>query len=46
MDEQCFYCEESFEDHYHHGLFIQQNEHVDKPLCPDCYRDWLEGIKG
>ncbi|WP_165763774.1 hypothetical protein [Halalkalibacter urbisdiaboli] len=45
MDEQCFYCQDTTEDVYH-AQFIQQNEHVEKPLCYDCYKDWLEGIKG
>ena len=46
VDEQCFYCELKFEDQYSHGLFVYQNEQVDKPLCLDCYKDWLEGMKG
>jgi NAD-dependent SIR2 family protein deacetylase len=46
MDEQCFYCNNQIEHDYYHGLFVQQNEHVEKPLCKDCYKDWLEGIKG
>ncbi|WP_198510317.1 hypothetical protein [Bacillus solitudinis] len=45
MEEQCFYCDDSIDDVYH-GLFIHQNEHVDKSLCHDCYKDWLAGIKG
>lgn len=45
MDEQCFYCAQAIEDKYHHGVFVMQNEHVEKPLCQDCYKEWLEGIK-
>ena len=44
MDEPCFYCNEEMENKYH-GVFIMQNEHVEKPLCEECYKDWLDGIK-
>jgi transposase-like protein len=44
MDEQCFYCQNKKEIG-HYGVFVQQNEQVEKPLCQDCYKDWLEGIK-
>ena len=45
MDEQCFYCNQAIEEKYHHGVFVMQNEHVEKPLCQDCYKEWLEGMK-
>lgn len=45
MEEKCFYCANTLEDKYHHGIFIIDNEHVDKPLCSDCYQDWLDGMK-
>jgi hypothetical protein len=45
MEENCFYCGEEINDRFSHGLFIHQNEHVDKTLCQDCYKEWLEGIK-
>ncbi|MBT2639904.1 MULTISPECIES: hypothetical protein [unclassified Bacillus (in: firmicutes)] len=45
MKDQCFYCANSLEENYHHGIFTIADEQVDKPLCPDCYKDWLEGIK-
>ena len=45
MDEQCFYCNNMIEDQYYNGVFVMQNEHVEKPLCKDCYQEWLEGIK-
>ncbi|WP_180994425.1 hypothetical protein [Bacillus sp. Marseille-P3661] len=46
MDEHCFYCNNTIEELYYHGLFKEENDYVDKPLCPDCYREWLIGIKG
>lgn len=46
MDEQCFYCNNQIENGYYYGVFVHQNEHKEKPLCSDCYKDWLEGIKG
>lgn len=47
MEEQCFYCNSELANNmYHQVEFVQRNEHIDKPLCPDCYKDWLAGIKG
>jgi hypothetical protein len=45
MDEQCFYCNTPIEDGYYYGRFTQLNDILEKPLCRDCYQDWLEGIK-
>jgi hypothetical protein len=45
MDEQCFYCNTAMEDGYYYGSFQQSNELLEKPLCRDCYKEWLEGIK-
>ncbi|WP_442598245.1 hypothetical protein [Neobacillus sp. D3-1R] len=45
MDEQCFYCHAPLEETNFYGAFIYQNEHLEKPLCQECYKDWLEGIK-
>lgn len=45
MDEQCFYCNDAIEDGYYFGSFQQKNELLEKPLCHDCYQEWLEGIK-
>jgi hypothetical protein len=46
MDDPCFYCNDTIVDKYYHGVFILQNEHVEKPLCKDCYHEWLQGING
>ncbi|WP_017727622.1 hypothetical protein [Halalkalibacterium ligniniphilum] len=46
MDVQCFYCSERIEEknQFVASFFLQQ-EHVDKPLCEECYKEWLEGMK-
>ncbi|WP_170885497.1 hypothetical protein [Bacillus alkalicellulosilyticus] len=47
MDESnCFYCHTDIENHSYVAPFLQAGDHIEKPLCYDCYRDWLEGIKG
>ncbi|WP_202595415.1 hypothetical protein [Halalkalibacter okhensis] len=45
MEDHCFYCHDEVNERFSHGLFIHQNEHVDKALCQDCYKEWLEGMK-
>lgn len=45
MDEQCFYCHMAIESKYYQGIFVIENEQVEKSLCEDCYQEWLEGIK-
>lgn len=45
MHEQCFYCEEELASIYS-AMFILQNEHIEKELCEECYKEWLQGIKG
>ncbi|UOE95581.1 MULTISPECIES: hypothetical protein [Bacillaceae] len=46
MENECFYCNYEIEDKFHMVAFLQADEQVEKPLCPNCYQDWLEGIKG
>ncbi|MBU9713790.1 hypothetical protein [Evansella tamaricis] len=45
--EQCFYCDNQIgEDTYtHYVSFVQSTDFVEKTLCMDCYKEWLEGIK-
>ncbi len=45
-ESQCFYCQDEMESSItYHAHFINQGEHVEKQLCKECYKDWLEGIK-
>ncbi|WP_171016825.1 hypothetical protein [Pseudalkalibacillus caeni] len=46
MEEQCFYCQGLLENVYYYGQIIQQGDHIEKPLCKECYHEWLEGMKG
>lgn len=45
MEENCFYCEHELKESYSYGQFVMQNDHIEKPLCQECYQDWLEGMK-
>ncbi|MCT8138537.1 hypothetical protein H1D32_12775 [Anaerobacillus sp. CMMVII] len=45
-ENQCFYCDDVLgETVSYHAHFISEGEHVEKELCKNCYKDWLEGIK-
>ncbi|MEB1806737.1 MAG: hypothetical protein LPK26_05505 [Bacillaceae bacterium] len=47
MDQQCFYCNGELEEtNFHYASFIQDSDHVEHPLCSECYKEWLVGIKG
>ncbi|MCD8508527.1 MAG: hypothetical protein LRY73_00495 [Bacillus sp. (in: Bacteria)] len=45
MNEKCFYCDDDIEGYLRFASFIQEQEHVEKPLCKGCYDEWLEGFK-
>ncbi|WNS73824.1 hypothetical protein RRV45_12940 [Bacillus sp. DTU_2020_1000418_1_SI_GHA_SEK_038] len=47
MDNHCFYCRiETGEKEIHHVTFQVSDKDKDEILCPDCYQEWLHGIKG
>ncbi|MBM7655639.1 hypothetical protein [Neobacillus cucumis] len=47
MVEKCFYCTDDIEEKQFHIVpFVTMNEERDETLCNDCYKEWLEGIKG
>ena len=47
MMNRCFYCGEGInEDEQHEVAFFQEQTELIKMLCPTCYLEWLEGIKG
>lgn len=48
MSSQCFYCEDELneESRNHYVSFQSANIERDEILCPDCYQEWLQGIKG
>ncbi|SDZ30290.1 hypothetical protein SAMN05421736_109109 [Evansella caseinilytica] len=45
MSEQCFYCQDEIGENKRYALFIKENDALEVPLCPECYQEWLEGIK-
>lgn len=47
MGEKCFYCEcECEESKMHYVSFYTSNEEREEVLCPECYKEWLHGMKG
>jgi hypothetical protein len=48
MPEKCFYCESNMDgqETIHQVSFYANNEEREETLCPDCYQEWLQGIKG
>ncbi|MEH7124759.1 hypothetical protein V7122_22790 [Bacillus sp. JJ1532] len=46
MANQCFYCNsETGEKELHQVTFYVSNMDKDEILCPECYQEWLHGIK-
>ncbi|WP_169917340.1 hypothetical protein [Alkalihalobacterium alkalinitrilicum] len=46
MDHQCFYCNSELEENsIQYASFIQESDHIEQPLCKECYKEWLAGIK-
>lgn len=47
MANHCFYCDYEIENENTHFVnFFHSQEEREEPLCQDCYKEWLEGIKG
>lgn len=47
MPEKCFYCTDEIEERkIHYVSFFTSNTEKDEPLCDECYREWLHGVKG
>ncbi|WP_172799244.1 hypothetical protein [Bacillus sp. FJAT-29814] len=47
MSEKCFYCTDELDERQRHFVsFVSSNQERDEILCPDCYQDWLQGLKG
>jgi len=48
MTNKCFYCESHIDgqDEIHEVSFYTNNQEREEQLCPDCYQEWLQGIKG
>lgn len=47
MNQTCFYCTNDMEDkETHHVTFHVSQTEPDETLCDECYREWLQGIKG
>ncbi|WP_181832976.1 hypothetical protein [Bacillus taeanensis] len=46
MSNQCFYCQYEIDNQKLHVVsFYNVNQECEEVLCPECYREWLEGIK-
>ncbi|MDC3417352.1 hypothetical protein [Aquibacillus salsiterrae] len=46
MIESCFYCgSHVIEGALHQINFFHNDVDREEMLCPECYKDWLEGIK-
>jgi hypothetical protein len=45
--DNCFYCQKTFTDDvfFHPVTFIYNEDERDEYLCPECYKEWLEGVK-
>jgi hypothetical protein len=47
MGEKCFYCTDELDESQRHFVtFVSSNQERDETLCPDCYQEWLQGLKG
>ena len=47
MSKKCFYCTNDMEDNEIHPVAFQVTEmEREEFLCDECYREWLQGIKG
>ncbi|BAB05549.1 hypothetical protein P4637_01570 [Halalkalibacterium halodurans] len=46
MMQQCFYCQDAIgEGMVYHVPFKWEQDIEEKPMCKECYDEWLEGIK-
>jgi hypothetical protein len=47
MLEKCFYCTTEIEKRQlHYVSFVSSNQERNESLCDECYKEWLEGLKG
>lgn len=46
MNETCFYCQCECDDNVHYVSFHTNGEEREEALCPECYQEWLQGMKG
>lgn len=47
MLEKCFYCTTEIEERQlHYVSFVSSNQERNESLCDECYKEWLEGLKG
>lgn len=46
MNETCFYCQCDCDDKVHYVSFHTNGEEREEALCPECYEEWLQGMKG
>ncbi|GCD82363.1 hypothetical protein [Parageobacillus thermoglucosidasius] len=46
MNETCFYCQVECADQVHYVSFYVSEEEREEALCPQCYEEWLHGMKG
>ncbi|WP_407268650.1 hypothetical protein [Radiobacillus sp. PE A8.2] len=46
MNTQCFYCDDAITGKaIRHISFFHNENDREETLCPDCYKEWLEGNK-
>ncbi|WP_156807330.1 hypothetical protein [Effusibacillus pohliae] len=45
VEEKCYYCGHDL-DRPHFVTFYQGNDEQNELLCDECYREWLESMKG
>ncbi|ARP42498.1 MULTISPECIES: hypothetical protein [Geobacillus] len=46
MNETCFYCQCECDDNVHYVSFYTNGKEHEETLCPECYEEWLQGMKG
>ncbi|MCK7606190.1 hypothetical protein L3V64_007470 [Geobacillus stearothermophilus] len=46
MNKTCFYCQCECDDNVHYVSFHANDEEREEALCPECYQEWLQGMKG
>lgn len=45
MADTCFYCTDEAEK-LHQVSFMTGQDEREEHLCEECYKEWLQGIKG
>lgn len=47
MSQKCFYCTNDTEENERHLVTFQVTQmEREETLCDECYKEWLQGIKG